>query len=65
MDYERARRSAGVDARETLGLGVVHLAWDEVDSGADKDVVRVTLGTVHASGVLHVVKLSLSGQDEV
>ena len=41
----------------TLGLGVVHLAWI-------LDVVHVAVGTVHASGVLHV-EVTLPGQDQV
>ena len=33
--------------------------------GANEDVVRVAVGTVHTSGVLHVDQVSPLGQDHV
>ena len=47
----------------TLGLGVMHLAWDKGCLGADEDVVHVAVGTVHTSGFLQVVQVSTLGQD--
>ena len=44
---------------------MLHLAWDEVYVGADEDVARVAVGTVHTSGVLQVVQVFPLGQDHV
>ena len=49
----------------SLGLRVVHLAWDKLYLRADEDVVRVAVGTVHTSGVLHVVQISPFSQGHV
>ena len=61
---EWAGHSTGIDAWETLRLGVVHHMRRKVDLGADKGVVRVSVGAVHASGVLHVIQVTLPGHSQ-
>ena len=65
LSYKLAGGSTGIDTREAVGLGVVHLAWGEIDLGADEGVVRVALGAVHAAGVLHAVEVSLFAEYHV
>ena len=44
---------------------MVNLARDKMDLGADKGMVCVTVSSVHVSGVLHVVQVTLPGQNLV
>ena len=39
--------------------------WDEADDRANKNVVGVAVGAVHASGVVHVVQVSFPGENQV
>ncbi len=48
-----------------LGLGVMQLVGGEVDLGADKGMVCVTLSAVQAPGAAYDVEVLPPGQDRV
>lgn len=65
MNYGTLNGDDGFDAWETHGLGEVHLVWDKVDLGVNQNVFHNAAGAVHASDIVHVVQVFLSGQDNV